>query len=422
MKAHIIYRYVFTALICIFSSGLHATAATDYELGVASYKAGDNASAVTYFESAMKQGMDSVALKYNLASSYYKVGKYEDAKKYFKLLNKIVEMRDIAEYHLGVIAINEKDRAQARRYFSSVVNSDKDKKLVKLSNKHLDALVEKKDRWKSRLSFNLGHDDNISSVSEDSVLGTADSFYELSASSNVLIEGRKKHGWLADVAVYGIEYSDIDVNDQYAFALGVERTMQFKGWDTSAHLSISDITYGGDDLQTISKLNFRGRKQITKNEWINMRYRFEDIISDQTIYDYLEGWRQRVSFEYQNLTKNNIGQLQYEFELNNRGELVTSIGAYDYSPTRHTVRGIYTHFINKQWWLIGDVSYRFSDFEALESIDRDDDQWRFSLSTDYRFDRTFKLTAKYQYTDNSSTLDQYNYDKTIIRVGLSKMF
>ncbi|MCW8935298.1 MAG: tetratricopeptide repeat protein [Gammaproteobacteria bacterium] len=422
MKAHIINRYVFTALILIFSSELFATAATDYEQGVAAYKAGDNASAVTYFESALKQGMDSISLKYNLASSYYKVGRYEEAKRYFKLLNKTLEMRDIAEYHLGVIAVKEKDRVQAQGYFSSVVNSGKDEKLVKLSNKYLRALVVKEDRWKSRLSLNLGYDDNISSVSEDSVLDTADSFYELSASSNLLIDGSRKNGWLADVAVYGIAYSDIDTNDQHVIVLGVERAMQFAGWDTGAHLSVSDITYGGDDLQTVGQLNFRGRKTISKNQWFNMRYRFEDIKSDQSIYDYLEGWRQRISFEYQNLKKNHISLLQYEYELNNRGELVTSIGTYDYSPTRHTVRGIYTHFINKQWWLTGDISYRFSDFEVSETLDRDDDQWMFGLSTDYRFDKTFKLTAKYQFTDNTSTIDVYSYDKSVIRVGISKMF
>ena len=422
MKTHIISRYFFTALILIFSSELLATAASDYELGVASYKAGDNASAVTYFESALKQGMDSVSLKYNLASSYYKMGRYEDAKKHFKLLSQTVEMRNIAEYHLGVIAIKEKDAALARRYFSSVVNSGKDKKLVKLSNTHLLGLTKKEDRWKSKLSLNIGHDDNISSVSEDTVVGTADSFYELSASANLLITGKRKHGWLADAAFYRIDYNDFDTNDQYVFALGIKRSMKLEGWDTSVHLSVLDSTYGGDDLQTIGKLDFTGRKSIAKNEWINLRYRIEDIKSDQAVYDYLEGWRQRASVEYQNLTKNNIKRLQYELELNSRGELVTTTGAYEYSPTRHTVRGIYTHFINKQWWLTGDVSYRFSDFEPSSTIDREDNQWQFALSTDYRFDRTFKLTAKYQYTDNSSTLDQYSYDKSVIKVGLSKMF
>ena len=422
MKAQIINRYFFTALIFLFSSELLATAASDYEQGVTAYKAGDNASAVTYFESALKQGMDTISLKYNLASSYYKADRYKDAKKYFTLLNQTVEMRDIAEYHLGVIALKEKDRALAQRYFTSVVNSGKDEMLVKLSSKHLVTLDEKEDRWKSNVTLNLGHDDNISSVSEDSVLDTADTFYELSASSNFLIDGKRKHGWLADVAVYGIDYSDIDTNDQNVISLGLKRSMQFDDWNASARLSVSDSTYGGDDLQTINKLDFRGRKQFSKNEWLNLRYRIEDIKSNQSIYDYLEGWRQRASIEYQNLTQNNIKQFQYELELNSRGELLTDSGAYEYSPTRHTVRGIYTHFINKQWWLIGDASYRFSDFDTSSTLDRNDDQWRFVLSTDYRFDKTLKLTAKYQYTDNASTLDQYSYDKSVIKIGLKKLF
>ncbi|MGB5395607.1 MAG: tetratricopeptide repeat protein, partial [Gammaproteobacteria bacterium] len=230
MKPNIINRYFFTVFIILFSSGLLATAESDYELGVASYKAGDNAAAVTYFEAAMKQGMDSVALQYNLASSYYKVGRYEDAKHYFKLLEQTVEMREIANYHLGLIAIKEKDAARARPYFESVVSSGKDEKLVKLSSQHLDALSIKEDRSKSKLAFNLGHDDNISAVSEDSVLGTSDTFYELSASTDVLITGSRKQGWLADAALYGISYSDTDTYDQYVFALGLKRTMRLADW------------------------------------------------------------------------------------------------------------------------------------------------------------------------------------------------
>lgn len=422
MNTHVINRYFFTALLFLFSSELLATAESDYELGVASYKAGDNAAAVSYFEAAMKQGMDTVSLQYNLASSYYKVGRYEDAKHYFKLLQKTVEMADIADYHLGLIAIKEKDGTLALRYFESVVSSGKDEKLVKLSNQHLDVLSNKEDRSKSKLGFNLGHDDNISSVSEDSVLGTADTFYELSAAADVLITGRRKQGWLADAALYGIEYSDTDTNDQYVFALGLKRTVKLADWDTAIHLSGSKSTYGGDDLQTITKLDLSGRKPVAKNQWIKLRYRVEDIRSDNALYDYLQGSRQRASVEYQHLSDNSLKQLQYELDLNNRGELVTSAGSYDYSPTRHTVRGVYTHFVSKQWWLTGDVSYRMSDFEPSSTIDREDNQWRLALASDYRFDKTFKLTAKYQYTDNASTLDQYDYDKSVIMIGLSKLF
>lgn len=422
MRPPIINKYLFTALIFLFSSELLATAQSDYEQGLAAYKSGDNTAAVSYFESALNQGMDSLSLKYNLASSYFKVGRYADAKKYFTLLTNTDEMRELAEYHLGVIAIKEKDRSVAQGYFNSVVSSGRDAKLVKLSEKHLAALAIKEDSWKTKLSFNLGHDDNINSVSEDSVLGTSDSFYELSASTNFLVAGARKNGWLADAAFYGIQYSDFDSVDQHVVALGIKRSAKLADWDSSVHLSVSDITYGGDDLQTIGKLTFTGRKPMSKNEWVNFRYRVEDINSDNSLYDYLEGSRQRASIEYQALSKNSIKQLQYELELNNRGELVTSFGAYDYSPTRHTVRGIYTQAINKQWWVIGDVAYRFSDFEPSATIDREDKQWRFALTSDYRFDRTFKLSAKYQYTDNSSSLEQYSYDKSVIKIGLTKQF
>ena len=93
-----------SVLFLLFSSDIRASAESDYDLGVEAYKAGDNGMAVMYFESARKQGMDTVALQYNLASSYYRVGRYNDAKEMFNLLNKTEEMRDIAEYHLGLIA------------------------------------------------------------------------------------------------------------------------------------------------------------------------------------------------------------------------------------------------------------------------------------------------------------------------------
>ncbi len=216
-------KYLFAVLLLLCSSELMATAESDYELGVASYKAGDNGKAVMYFESAMKQGMDSVALQYNLASSYYRLGRYDDAKKYFKLLKQTEAMRDIAEYHLGLIAIKEKDGSLAHRYFNSVATTGKDEKLVKLSKRQLSALEKAEDRWTSYFSLNYGYDDNISSVSGDSVLGKADNFYQLLASADLLISGRRVDGWTADASLFGIEYSETDTNDEYHFTLGLRR-------------------------------------------------------------------------------------------------------------------------------------------------------------------------------------------------------
>ena len=411
-----------TVLMLIFSSEILASAESDYELGTASYKAGDAGKAVMYFESARKKGMDSISLQFNLASSYYRLGRYGEAKKYFEQLKEIKEMHDIAEYHLGLIAIKEKDGSQARRHFSTVVNKGKDKKLIKLSEKQLNALSPKEQRWKSHVFVNAGYDDNISSVSGDSVLDRADSFYELFALTDLLISGRRSDGWSAEAAFYRIGYNEYDTNDLNNLSLGLKRSFKLADWDTSAHLNLSKSTYGGEDFQTITKLDFIGRKAITKRDQIFLRYQAEDIKSDQAIYDYLDGWRQRGRVEYRNFSANDIKHIYYELELNNRGELVTSIDAYDYSPTRHTVRGIYTYITANSWWLTGDLTYQMSDFPVSSTVDRQDKQLKMTFSADYHFDRTLKLTSKYQYTDNESTVDRYNYDKSVIKIGISKLF
>lgn len=422
MKIRIINRYFVTTLMLMLSSELIATAMSDYELGLTAYKGGDNAAAVRYFESAQKQGMKSLSLQFNLASSYYKAGRYADAKKYFKQLNNTKEMRDIAEYHLGLIAIKEKSGRQALKHFNTVVSTGEDKRLVKLSEKQLSVLRPKEDIWRSQAFLNFGYDDNISSVTGDSVLDIADSFTEVFASTDYLITGRRKDGWTAQATLFGNEYSDTDMNDQYLISLGAKRSKKLAYWDTSASLSLTKSTYGGDDFQSITKLDIIGQKPITKSDRIYLRYQFEDVASDNPLYDYLEGWRQRGRVGYRNFTANSIKNIYYELELNSRGELVTTTDTYEYSPTRHTIRGTYSYIFNKHWWLNGDLSYQMSDYPVSPTIEREDDQWKLALSADYVFDRTLKLTTKYQYTDNASSVDRYNYDKSIIKVGLSKLF
>ena len=78
------------------------------------------------------------------------------------------------------------------------------------------------------------------------------------------------------------------------------------------------------------------------------------------------GWRQRAQVRYYRNTEQSRQQLYYELELNKRNELVASDGgfSYEYSPTRHTLGGKYTHKFSGKWYLTGDLAYRVSDFPA----------------------------------------------------------
>ena len=67
----------------------------------------------------------------------------------------------------------------------------------------------------------------------------------------------------------------------------------------------------------------------------------------------------------------------------------------------------------------GDLAAAVAREKQLKKRNR---QWKLALSADYRFDKTLKLTTKFQHTDNASSVDQYIYDKSILKIGLSKLF
>lgn len=159
-------------------------------------------------------------------------------------------------------------------------------------------------------------------------------------------------------------------------------------------------------------------KKLSKFERLYLRYGYEDIRSENTLYNYLEGSRHKVRAEYRQYNKSNIKKVYYELELNNRNDLTTA----SYSPKRHTVRGRYTHIFSQDWRLAGDLAYRLSDYPTVASQNRKDTRLKASAYLDYYFDKTMKLRAKIEYTDNSSNLNIYDYTRTVYTVGVNKGF
>ena len=416
------FKSFIAGLGLLFASDLMASAETDFELGVEAFKSGKNEAAAGYFESALRQGMDSVALRYNLASSYYKLGRYDEAKKYFQSLLDTDAMRDLAEYNLGLVAIKQKEWGSAREHFNSVIKSGRDEKLTGLSKKQIAKLTKEEKPLQGTVLGNIGYDNNIVSVSDGSALNQADSFYDLYASANYLLSGKRKDGWIVDASLYRLDYTHDDDYNIGLFWVGVKKTMVLNGWETGAHLKLYKSTYGDEAYLSSGMIDLTGNRKLSSNDGLYLRYRYEDIRSDDPVYDYLAGWRQRANVEYRHATSNSLAQLTYELEVNNRGELVTPTYSYEYSPTRNSLNAKYTYIFKNKWRIGGDAAYRYSVFPPSDTIDRKDRQWILSLSADYQFDKTFKFTSKVQYIDNQSTEPQYTYDKSIVKIGLSKSF
>lgn len=406
----------------LLSSAVMAGAQTDFNKAMDLFRAGNYEAAVRLFEAARKQGVKSVSLYYNLGSVWYKLGHYEKSGYYFSIVAKNKSMRDLAEYNLGLIAMKYDDLDTAERYFLDVDKMSSDRKLRIMARRRLRDIAIEKQRWRAYISMNYGYDDNITAAPSDTVQGVSDNFYDLFASVDRVVGGRRKRGWIVDASYFRIDFADNDTYDEYLYGVGVAREQDLGQWNTRSHLSVNRSNYSDEDFQSIIKLDLKGYRSLSSRERLILRYRFEDINSDNAIYDYLQGWRQKARIEYRNYQSGYTGRLYYELELNDREDINLATYAASYSPVRQTLRGKYTHIFDPAWQLTTDLAYRTSDYPATFTQDRDDNRWQLALDVDYRFDKTSKLRLRMKHTDNESTIDVYDYDKNVVSIGFSKLF
>jgi tetratricopeptide (TPR) repeat protein len=399
-----------------------ASAEEDYRAGVEHFKQSDYHAAITSFKAAEQKGMESAALFYNLGSAFYKIEQYAESKKYFTRVTEYPDRRALAEFNLGMIALKQNHTAQALRHFEYVEANSTNKKIVDASKQAIAGLTGTSKRWGASVNAFVGYDDNVSVTPDNVSAGVDDSFYNVYASADFVVQGNRKSGWLVDAALFRIDFSDSDNFDQDFYTVGLRNEHRFSSWDTIAHIKYGKSTFGGNDLQSFYKLEMLGVTTISGNQKLFLQYRFDDFTSENPLYDYLEGWRQRAQIKYYRNTKKSIQQVYYEAELNDRGELVTSLRRYEYSPARHTLGGKYTYKFSNSWYLTGDLAYQSSDFPASPTIDRNDTRRTFAILLDYRIDYTLKIKSNIRYIQNDSTVDIYTYDKTVFSLGVSKLF
>lgn len=406
-----------------------AVSKSEFDRGMESFSQGDYAAAVKAFKKSEAQGMKSAALFYNLGSSYYKLGDYEKSRDYFNKVRDYKDMKYLAEYNLGLVALKLDDLVSAEKWFAGVAGNSNDKKLIYLADKKLGLIASQKKpqwltkKWSAYVGASLGYDDNVNFAPLGISAERSDSFYDAFAYVDYLFAGDRKNGWLAEVSFYDINYLHEDIYDEFDIGAAIKKYLQLgNNWQTIYSLEVSKIYYDGEDYQTIGGLSAEARYSLSRDERLSLRYRYEDINSDNVLFDYLEGWRQNIHAEYSLYQAKGYGLIYYELELNDRNDLSLTTGDYSYSPTRHQFRGKYTGILSQRWDLTGDLSYTASIYPATASQDRQDDRVKAAMYADYRFSRDFKLRAKAEYTDNRSTEDIYAYKQTVYTLGLNAYF
>jgi tetratricopeptide (TPR) repeat protein len=426
--------------LCVVNPAL-ANAQLAFDAGIKASAAKDYATALHYFQKAKKTGLTSGALHYNLAVSYYKLGQYEHARKIFNQLADNPVFEQLVYFNLGLVANKQKDEKAAIRWFqrasqhvANTKNSAKIRKLSLVALKRLGAaprpLRKTHTAWTGYVASSLTYDSNVTLV-DDSLLNItrkSDSATSVSAAAGRWLKGNIKQGVRLNLSASTRNYNTLTQNDDSRLSMSVLRYDRLGSWRLRAGGGADEIYYNGSAYQRVINADVRGRKMLSKNKQLHLRYKLSRIQSTSTQFDYLDGWRQQLRLGLQSRYKTVRTRYYYQLELNNRADSIRS-GVTDrpftsYSPTRHTLRASYWRKIANQWRLRLDARFRYSDYNDAnvrivsglsEQQRRADSQTRLSLRVDRRFSRRWDVYLQYSVTSNDSSINSANESRSYAR-------
>ena len=406
-------------LLSICCGAAQASAPNAFTQGTNFFQQAQYDKAARAFEKAQQLGMQSPSLFFNLASSYYKLKRYNLAKQYYLRVRQYPEMRSLAEYNLALIALKQHNNKQARQWLKSVVQQQQHPNLVALAKKKLninDTKPNNVKRYSLYTNLSLGNDSNIN-IAELSATSLSDNYTQAQLSGNYLLSSKKSSGWFVDAAYYQRQHNTETLFDSTELTLGISKRQRLQKWSFKYALQQSQSSYANADYQSILRLNLYAYYKLDRRQRLNFSFRYNDITSETTSLA-LEGIRQNVKMEYRRYHKHSSQRYSYELETNNRNDSINS----SFSPTRHRLRYQHIWYLDDNWRLLADASWRQSDYPATPTEQRSDTRWRATMATEYRFKHNVKLKLGYSLTDNQSNLPQDSYKKQLISLSLSKLF
>lgn len=140
-------------------------------------------------------------------------------------------------------------------------------------------------------------------------------------------------------------------------------------------------------------------------------------------FEYLEGWRARGKIRWlQGLASGQI-QIDYRLEINDREDLRAGKDFASFSPIRHLIKTDYSWPFSRRWSGRASIAYQHSDYRddhviQGENVHRKDNRLMASLRADLSLSSRWRLFGEYRHTNNSSTMDIYDYDRNEWSLGL----
>ncbi|BFM18011.1 hypothetical protein R50073_41940 [Maricurvus nonylphenolicus] len=400
-----------------------------------SFSRGNYQDALEFYQQAYSANPGDWALQYNMAVCHVKLGNWAQAREDFMALNQQQPDNPLVVYNLAITEKKLGNVDLARDMFFDLSQGSEDESLALLASRQYRQLAGNEvsvgagpSQWIASIDVSYGVDDNVIDSSTSESTEDKDSFLETLVTARWYQDGaHKKDSWYLEGTGLFSRYQSVSDYDMDLIILGVGKSnaTDFGRWLVGMRAETSQL--GGEDyLQTLS-LNLGLEGDFNHQSGWSVNLRRQDISSQSSDYDYLDGDNYRVDLAYLGKLDNGLRwKLRYRFDDDSRDDLISGSDFYSYSVNRHglMLQGIY---LLDEWMFIGKLEHRISDYKDDHIIDgvedhRQDSRDQFSLRAERRLSSNWIVSADYSYTSNSSSLSQYDYDRGVLMLGAGLQF
>lgn len=426
-------RPIHLALVALSLFGISfVQAATEADIqfdeGMRAFQAGDYVTAQAQFEALREAGLRSVSLDYNLGVSYYKLQQYTAAERAFKRVSEHKPMRAVGYYNIARVytQLGATDTAQ---YWYQLAYENNDTEISKLARIQLDEIsATPREPWWVSFGASMGFDDNLIDQSTGISITESSTFNELQYGLRGLLSGTEEYGVSLEINAYIVNYSDIDLYDYKLVQTSIKGLEKRGDWSIGAGIFIDQGHLGDTAYTQNSGLELIGRKRLGNQEKLDLRYRVSNINALDQLYEHLDGSQHQLEVVTRFPLRQVKWKLFYRFELNDRNDFKSGPVFTSYSPMRHEFQLSAIKSLSDNWKAGIEYGYRLSRYDDENKLSpgvhvlRDDTMYQLSMNAIKSIDEHWDLVLEYQYTNNSSNIDIFDYDRNRYQLSLFALF
>ena len=380
---------------------------------------------------------------YNIGVCHFKLGQWQQAYDSFRDLELVTDDVDLARYNQAVSLKKMGQIEQARAILEEIELMSDNFELALLASEQLQRLDSESSESIAKqasdsdifgvIQIGFGNDDNVQLPDQDTVTNIDDNFIESMVSLGYL---NYSSGWSFDALYYQTDY---DNADDFSVSFSSLNAAKHVVTDANSHISFSlgsdNYTVGGEDYLSAIRAGIDYRTSLSDSEKLSFTGQFTQYNAADS-YKQLDGTSYRLETKYSVSEDNRRWYLRARVISNDRDDLTTEDSFTSFSYLKYTVGAGYRWDIS-DWTMRARINYSKADYAddnallfvgplgrefSVSTGRRSDSNVSAVISAEYQLTKHWLLTAEFDSTNNSSNIQEYDYDNQVIMFGISYSF